>query len=103
MSGGRWSPHAARIAKQAGYRSVATSRIAAYESGSDAFQLPRVAVMCDTTLAAYQALCKGNGLWRLQVNDFVRETARRMLGNTAYDRLRRKILESTPQAKTPTG
>jgi peptidoglycan/xylan/chitin deacetylase (PgdA/CDA1 family) len=99
--GGRWSPQVARIAKQSGYRSVATSRIATNGHRSDPFRLARVAVMRGTTLAAFQDLCQGKNLWQLQVRDFVRVTSRRMLGNRLYGRIRQIALARPSQAKPP--
>lgn len=99
--GGRWNPQVARVARQAGYRSVATSRVAANGRGADPFQLARVAVMRGTQLAAYQSLCQGRTLWQLQLRDFVRAASRRVLGNTLYDRLRSAALESPPHSTPP--
>jgi peptidoglycan/xylan/chitin deacetylase (PgdA/CDA1 family) len=99
--GGRWSPDVARVAQQAGYRSVATSRIAANRRGTDSFQLARVAVMRGTPLASYRALCQGKTLWQLQLRDSLRAASRRLLGNSLYDRLRSVALESTPPSKPP--
>jgi hypothetical protein len=101
--GGRWSPQVARVAEQAGYRSVASSRIAVNRSGSDPFHLARVAVMRGMELTAFQDLCHGRNLWQLQLRDFFRVATRRVLGNTLYDRLRQRILESRSPAKTPRG
>jgi hypothetical protein len=49
--------------------------------------------MRGTTLSAYQALCRGENLWKLQLRDFVRGASRRLLGNAIYDRLRQKALD----------
>jgi len=95
--GGRWSPQVARVAKQAGYRSVATSRIGTNGRGADPFRLARIAVMRGTTLSAYQALCRGENLWKLQLRDFVRGASRRLLGNAIYDRLRQRVLASVSE------
>ncbi len=99
--GGRWSPQVAHIAEQAGYRSVASSRVATNGRGSDPFHLARVAVMRGTKLTAYQALCHGKNLWRLQLRDFIRATSRRLLGNSLYDRVRHVALEISSQSKPP--
>jgi peptidoglycan/xylan/chitin deacetylase (PgdA/CDA1 family) len=96
--GGCWSSQVARIARESGYQSVSTSRIAANGPDSDLFRLARVAVMRDTTLAAYQALCRGESLRRLQMQAAVRETFRRVLGNAMYDRLRKGALRDFPKA-----
>jgi peptidoglycan/xylan/chitin deacetylase (PgdA/CDA1 family) len=97
--GGRWSPQVARVAKQAGYRSVATSRIAMNRSDSDLFHLSRVAVMRGTALAEFQSLCRGRSLRRLQLRDFIRATSRRVLGNSLYDRMRQIALEKDSSRK----
>lgn len=97
--GGRWSPQVARVARQSGYRSVATSHIAANRRGSDPFQLARIAVMRGTPLTAFQDLCRGKNLWQLQLRDFIRSTSRRLLGNTLYDRLRTVALERSADSK----
>jgi peptidoglycan/xylan/chitin deacetylase (PgdA/CDA1 family) len=99
--GGRWTPQVAHIARQAGYRSVATSRIAVNGPGDDPFQLARVAVMRHITFAEYKNLCRGKGLWQIQFRDFVRGASRRILGNSIYDRIRRQALRSSSGAKTP--
>jgi peptidoglycan/xylan/chitin deacetylase (PgdA/CDA1 family) len=99
--GGRWTPQVARIAREAGYRSVATSRIAANGPGDDPFQLARVAIMRHTTFPEFQKLCRGKGLWQLQFRNLVRGASRRILGNSIYDRIRRQALRSSPSAKTP--
>jgi peptidoglycan/xylan/chitin deacetylase (PgdA/CDA1 family) len=97
--GGRWSPQVARVARHAGYRSVATSRIAANRRDSDPFHLSRVAVMRGTELTEFQSLSRGSSLRRLQLRDFIRAASRRVLGNTLYDRLRQIALEKNSSRK----
>jgi peptidoglycan/xylan/chitin deacetylase (PgdA/CDA1 family) len=99
--GGRWSPAVAQVAKQAGYRSVATSRVAVNGGGSDPLRLARVAVMRGMRLAAYQALCQGKTLWQLRLRDSIQSASRRVLGNTLYDRMRSVALGSLPVSKLP--
>jgi peptidoglycan/xylan/chitin deacetylase (PgdA/CDA1 family) len=91
--GGRWSPRVADVARRGGYRSVATSRIAANRPLTDPFQLARIVVMRDATLAAFQDLCRGRGLWQRQFRTFLQKTSHQLLGNALYDRLRSLILE----------
>ena len=57
--------------------------------------------MRGTPLAAYQELCRGKNLWKLQLRDFIRMTSRRMLGNMLYDRLRHLALESSLPPRKP--
>jgi len=90
--GGRWDKRVARFARQAGYRSVATSRSAANSSGSDPFCLGRVSVMRATDLRTFQQLCQGHGLWKLQAQDLIRATAKSIFGNSSYDRVRSVLL-----------
>ena len=62
--GGRWSREVARVAMQGGYRSVATSRIAANPSAADPYSLARIAIMRGTSLASFQSTCRERGLWK---------------------------------------
>lgn len=90
--GGRWSCEVARIAKQGGYRSVATSRIAANPSDADPYSLARVAIMRGTSLASFQSTCRERGLWKRRILADAQMSFRRVLGNTLYDRLRQAAL-----------
>lgn len=91
--GGRWDPRISDVARRAGYRSVATSRIAVNRPQDDPFQLARIPVMRGGTLAAFQQVCLGHGLRRKQLREFLQTTTHRVLGNTLYDRLRSYVLE----------
>jgi peptidoglycan/xylan/chitin deacetylase (PgdA/CDA1 family) len=92
--GGRWSPAVARVARESGYVSVATSRVGVNHPDSDPFRLSRIAVMRGTPLVDYQASCRGRNLWQRQLRDFVIGGARRVLGNAFYDRIRGATLSS---------
>src|SRR5437016_14504912 len=61
--GGRWDKRVARFARQAGYRSVATSRSVANSSRSDPFCIGRVSVMRGTYNRLFQHVFIGQGLW----------------------------------------
>ena len=91
--GGRWSLKVAEHARQAGYRSVATSRIGANHPQADAFRLARVAVMRDIPLHDFQHLSRGHAFWQRRFLKSLQRTSRQLLGNTLYDRLRSFILE----------
>ncbi|MGD0988182.1 MAG: polysaccharide deacetylase family protein [Candidatus Sulfotelmatobacter sp.] len=91
--GGRWSPTVAAVARQAGYKTVATSRIDANTPRTDPFQLARVVVKRDATLRSFQRQCRREGLWQLRFLTSLRTTSHRLLGNALYDRLRSLILE----------
>jgi peptidoglycan/xylan/chitin deacetylase (PgdA/CDA1 family) len=91
--GGRWTPRVAEIARQAGYHSVATSRIGANGPKTDPFQLLRIAAMRDMALPAFQDICRGRSLWQRQFRTSLQNASRQLLGNSRYDRLRSLILE----------
>lgn len=90
--GGRWSSAVSAVARQAGYRSVTTSRIAVNRADSDPFHLARLAVTRGLTLQAFQDLCQGRGLWRRQLQNAIQTRSQQLLGNTLYDHLRNVIL-----------
>lgn len=90
--GGRYDDRALALAKQAGYRSVANSRSHANSPSTDRFQLGRVAIMRDTTTSQFSAICDGSALWRMRMGESVRTSARKILGNRFYDRVRGALL-----------
>jgi len=90
--GGRCDWRVVRMATDAGYLSLATSRAAINRPSTNAFALGRVAVMRNTTLENFQRLCRGEGLWRLQARDLASSAAKRILGNSRYDRVRASLL-----------
>jgi hypothetical protein len=96
--GGRWSPQVAETAKQSGYVSVATSRVGRNTLSSDRFALARVAIMRGFGIAEFRGLCTGQGLRQMQMREQARALAKRLLGNTAYDRLRAALLSEKNDA-----
>ncbi len=90
--GGRYDARTIAMARQAGYRSVANSRTRVNTSSTDPFHLGRVAVMRDTELAAFSKICSASGLWKTRLSESARESARTILGNALYDRMRGRLL-----------
>jgi peptidoglycan/xylan/chitin deacetylase (PgdA/CDA1 family) len=90
--GGRWDARVARVAREAGYKSVATSRTVANPPHSDPFALGRVAIMRGTSLLNYRRVCRGEGLWKLQLASSVLAGVKGALGNSGYDRMRALFL-----------
>jgi peptidoglycan/xylan/chitin deacetylase (PgdA/CDA1 family) len=86
--GGRWSTSVARVAQQAGYRTVATSRIGLNSAHSNPFCLNRVAVLRDLPSASFLRLSRGRSLALQRLAQSFRSTAQRALGDSRYDRLR---------------
>jgi len=97
--GGRWSSQVVESAKQAGYLSVATSRVGLNPPLADRFTLARVAVMRDLGIADFHSLCRGQGLRQMQLREQARALAKRFLGNTVYDRLRATLLSGNPDSR----
>jgi peptidoglycan/xylan/chitin deacetylase (PgdA/CDA1 family) len=90
--GGRYNETTLALAKQAGYRSFATSRAYPNRPSSDQFRLGRVAVMRDTAQPAFEKICAGQNLWRIRLSESLRTSVRKTIGNAIYDRVRTAVL-----------
>jgi peptidoglycan/xylan/chitin deacetylase (PgdA/CDA1 family) len=90
--GGPYNEQALAVAKQAGYRSFATSRPYAYLPTSDPFELGRVAILRHTSQTEFESICTGESLWRMRLSESFRNAVRKTLGNGIYDRVRRTLL-----------
>jgi peptidoglycan/xylan/chitin deacetylase (PgdA/CDA1 family) len=90
--GGRCDRRAVALVRAAGYRSLATSRVHANSGKTDAFALGRVAMLRNVSLTAFAAICEGRSLPRLRAQSALRESARQVLGNSLYDRVRATFL-----------
>ena len=88
IPGGRWHARVTRAVKQAGFRTMATSRTGTNFSTTDPFGLRRVAILNGTGSDALLRICQGQGLLARQLKERAREVVKRVLGNTAYDSLR---------------
>jgi peptidoglycan/xylan/chitin deacetylase (PgdA/CDA1 family) len=89
--GGRWDHRVVTVARAAGYRTVATSRIQENSRKTDVFALGRVAVLRDIPLSTFSAICAGT-LSLMRVQTAISEAAKQILGNSLYDRVRAVIL-----------
>jgi peptidoglycan/xylan/chitin deacetylase (PgdA/CDA1 family) len=90
--GGRYNPRTLDLAKQAGYRSLVSSRVHPNFPSTDTFALGRVAIMRDTGESTFSRICTGTGLWKTQLSESVRGAARILMGNRLYDRFRAILL-----------
>lgn len=93
--GGRYDSRTLEIARRAGFRTVANSEFRSNSARTNLYKLGRVAMLRETSLAQFQAICRGDGLWRKRWQDGARQGVRRALGNRAYDRLRTSLLGKT--------
>jgi peptidoglycan/xylan/chitin deacetylase (PgdA/CDA1 family) len=92
IPGGPYNERALAVLKQAGYGSVATSRPHANLPSTDRFQLGRVAILRHTGQTEFQKICTGENLWKIRMNESVRNGVRKTFGNTFYDRVRKVLL-----------
>jgi peptidoglycan/xylan/chitin deacetylase (PgdA/CDA1 family) len=93
--GGRWDDRAVKVAQESGYLTFATSRPHGNTPSTDPFALGRVPVMRGTEVKTFAAICRGQGLRKMSLVGTARETARNLLGNSAYDRIRGVLLPRT--------
>jgi peptidoglycan/xylan/chitin deacetylase (PgdA/CDA1 family) len=90
--GGRSDHRAIRIAKQAGFETVATSVPRANRPSTNPFSLGRVAIKRGVSVDGFQNICVGRALWKIELSGDLRDSAKRILGNRTYDRMRSMIL-----------
>jgi peptidoglycan/xylan/chitin deacetylase (PgdA/CDA1 family) len=90
--GGRYNQRVVEVARRSGYRSMATSRTYVNSPATDPFALGRVPVMRETKLDAFEKLYRGDALWKVTMQNTLRDTAKRLLGNSLYDRVRTLML-----------
>jgi peptidoglycan/xylan/chitin deacetylase (PgdA/CDA1 family) len=90
--GGRYSAKAMTTAREAGYRSFATSHAHHNSPSTDQLQLGRVAIMRDFHSDYFAKICTGEVLWKIRLVELTRDAARNTLGNKNYDQLRARLL-----------
>jgi peptidoglycan/xylan/chitin deacetylase (PgdA/CDA1 family) len=90
--GGRWNRKIAQVARDAGYLSVATSRIGTNLPSRDAFCLNRVGVVKSTTLDEFSRLCRAEGFFVRRARYTVLAAVKHLLGNALYDKLWSAVL-----------
>lgn len=90
--GGRFDLRVAQFAREAGYRTVATSETRANTAMTDFFALGRVAILRSTSLPQFWRICEARGLWQSRLVVNLRGAVQTMVGNSAYDRLRGRLL-----------
>lgn len=96
--GGRYDDRVVRVARAAGYRTIATSRIQANSAATNPFALGRVAITRDLPIPAFAEICSGEALPRLRRQSSLRNGAKKLLGNSLYDRVRGVLLGSHDSA-----
>jgi len=97
--GGRYDHRAIRIARTTGYRSMANSQISENSRSTDPFSLGRVAILRETSQSSFQSVCRGEGLWKRRLRDSMQHSARTIMGNSLYDRVRALLLRGNEPGK----
>lgn len=90
--GGRYDNRTIRLAREAGYRSLATSRSHSNSPATNPYLLGRVAILRDATDTTFSRVCSGTGLWKMRLLESMRIAAKKILGNSTYDGLRGRLL-----------
>jgi peptidoglycan/xylan/chitin deacetylase (PgdA/CDA1 family) len=90
--GGRYDHRPLQLVRETAYRSLATSQSHANFPATNPYLLGRVAIMRDTSDATFSRVCSGAGLWKTRMTESARGAARKLLGNSLYDRLRARLL-----------
>ncbi len=95
--GGRFDQRTLDMARRAGFQTVANSLFHANSTRTSPYDLGRVAMLRDLPLAEFSATCRGRGLGKKRMIHSARRAAQRLLGNSAYDRLRAAVLGEPKQ------
>jgi peptidoglycan/xylan/chitin deacetylase (PgdA/CDA1 family) len=90
--GGRYNQRVLALTKQAGFNSVANSDFHANSASSSLYELGRIAMLRNMTIAQFAAICHGRGLWKKRLQYQTSRVIQRALGNRAYDQLRATLL-----------
>ncbi len=90
--GGRWDERVLHVARSAGYRTVANSRIQANAGNTDPYRLGRVAMLRDFSVNSFAGICDGSKLSRMRAESSILQAAKQIMGNAFYDRVRSLML-----------
>lgn len=90
--GGRYNDRARDLVREAGYQSMATSRTHMNFPATNPYSLGRVPILRETNINTFGRICSGEALWRMRLGENLRGAAKRIMGNTAYDRFRKRLL-----------
>ena len=85
--GGFWDSRVARVARESGYLSVATSRIGRNTQHSNRYRLSRICITRGMCLEDFNSACRGNGLFLKQVRERIAAVPKAVLGANLYIRV----------------
>ena len=90
--GGRYNDQARDLVREAGYLSMATSRVRANSPATDPYSLGRAAILRDTSIAKFERICTAEALWQMRLSETLLCVVKRAMGNSIYDRCRSILL-----------
>ncbi|MGB6247582.1 MAG: polysaccharide deacetylase family protein [Terriglobales bacterium] len=93
--GGRYNQRTLAMARRAGFKTVANSEFHANDAATSPYELGRIAMLRDLSIAQFSAICQGRGLWKKRLQHQARRGVQQLLGNQAYDRLRAILLRES--------
>ncbi len=93
--GGRYSRAVARIAREVGYASVATSRIGVNTKATDSFALSRIAVLRGLAADDFDRICRAEGFAARRARTGLLNAAKVILGNSIYEKVRSSVLNQS--------
>lgn len=95
--GGRLSPDLAQIAFDSGYAAVCASRVGLWRLGAEVWDIPRLAVLRSTADGQFARWLSQDPLeiFGSRTRYIVLNSAKWLLGNRGYERLRHGLLRST--------
>lgn len=96
--GGRLTPRVATVARGLGYRAICSSRAALWEAHAAGWEIPRLAALAATGEERFRRWIAGDRweMARVALRHRVLATARGVLGNGGYERLRAGLLAAIP-------
>lgn len=90
--GGRWSRTVSTVARDAGFRTVSTSRPGSATVSSDPFCLPRTAIVDGLSIHDFERICRGDRQWLGMARSGLLSGAKRLMGNSLYEKFRGAVL-----------
>ncbi len=91
---GFWSSAAAHAASDAGFVTMATSRIGFNHTASDPYRLARIAMYRGTTLRDFERVCTGKGIRMRRGAQWFLDQSKSVLGESSYRWVRTNLLVS---------
>ncbi len=91
LPGGHGNRRIFEVARQSGYRSVATCQVGVFQSGSDPFHIPRLEIRRGLSIEGFQNTFSARKLKQLQFIECGKSFVRRSLGLSNYTRLRKVV------------